>query len=471
MPYESTPKDLSRAYIIGAIYVALIVLLGVMLFKIWPPIPWPDAEARTNGLKQQLIAAAQCSETTPTASPSPSPSATPANNQAAGGTGANNAAGSVAQPAGGTQSTNAAPGQTGGQNSTGAQGNGRASAAPAGNTGGATSSNQPPSGGAAPATSEKPSPSPTPDVSGEIIILPMKLFGGACVQTTFDERLLLLVIVAGMLGAFVHGATSLADYIGNNGFNRSWTWFYVLRPGIGMALALVFYFVIRGGFLSTTGGAHDINPYGIAALAGMVGMFSKQATDKLSEVFSTLFRSAGDAQRKDPLKATTGASLQLDPKSVVAGGEAFTLAVSGTGFVEGAVVNVNDVAQTTKFESATKLTAEIAKETIANPGTLKVAVVNKDQTRIGPVDLTVTSSDGAPPPGGTPPPGATPPPPGTQGGSEGGAVNNPATVDASAVEEPVDGEGGDDDSIDGCDVDMKADTPDEDLPITKGGMR
>ncbi len=32
-------------------------------------------------------------------------------------------------------------------------------------------------------------------------------------MTSFDERLLLLVIIAGMLGSFVHGATSLADYI------------------------------------------------------------------------------------------------------------------------------------------------------------------------------------------------------------------------------------------------------------------
>jgi hypothetical protein len=73
-----------------------------------------------------------------------------------------------------------------------------------------------------------------------------------------------------------------------------------------MALALVFYFVVRGGFLTTSGGAKDINPYGIAALAGLVGMFSKQATDKLSEVFSTLFRAAkgeGDDKRAGSLSA------------------------------------------------------------------------------------------------------------------------------------------------------------------------
>jgi len=211
------------------------------------------------------------------------------------------------------------------------------------------------------------------------------------VPTTFDERLLLLVIIAGMLGAFVHGATSLADYLGNNAFNKNWTWFYLLRPAIGMSLALVFYFAIRGGFLSTTGGAKDINPYGIAALAGMVGMFSKQATDKLSEVFTTLFRSGGDDRREDPLNGSTVA-FQLDPTTVVAGGEEFKLTVTGTGFVNGATINIDDKPQTTTFESATKLSAQIARETIANAGTLKVTVVNPDKTKTGPVDFVVSAA-------------------------------------------------------------------------------
>ena len=287
--------------------------------------------------------------------------------------------------------------------------------------------------------------------------MPIKVFG-YCPKTTFDERLILLVIVAGILGAFVHGATSLADYLGNNNFNSSWTWFYFLRPAIGMSLALVFYFVIRGGFLSTTGGASDINPYGIAALAGLVGMFSKQATDKLSEVFGTLFRSApgqGDAKRQDPLKPPV-ATIKLDPSSVVAGGDAFKLTVSGTGFVQDDTIKVNDVAQATTFESATTLSAQIPKETIANPGTLKVTVVNPDQSIFGSADL-VVSAPGAPGATTTPTDGAPPP--------------SPPLGETPAEETPVAGEEtGDNELIDGCDVDMKADTPDEDLPITKGGV-
>ena len=67
-----------------------------------------------------------------------------------------------------------------------------------------------------------------------------------------------------------------------------------------MALGLLFYFVIRAGFV-TTGQASAVNPFGIAAIAGLAGMFSKQATDKLKELFDQLFASSQDAQRNDKL--------------------------------------------------------------------------------------------------------------------------------------------------------------------------
>ena len=79
-------------------------------------------------------------------------------------------------------------------------------------------------------------------------------------------------------------------------------WYLILRTPIGIALALLFYLVLRGGLiaptLSTTPAdptpkSHAwtlLNPYGLAAIAAMAGMFSKQATDKLSELFDTLFK-------------------------------------------------------------------------------------------------------------------------------------------------------------------------------------
>lgn len=73
---------------------------------------------------------------------------------------------------------------------------------------------------------------------------------------------------------------------------------------MGMALALIFYFVIRGGLLSTGVQPNETSPFGIAAVAGLVGMFSKQTTDKLRELFDNLFKTEkgkGDDIRGDKL--------------------------------------------------------------------------------------------------------------------------------------------------------------------------
>jgi hypothetical protein len=125
-----------------------------------------------------------------------------------------------------------------------------------------------------------------------------------------ETRFILLVIIAAALGSYVHTATSFVSYVGNKRLVMSWAWWYILRPFIGMALALVFYFVVRAGLLSTSTNAEEISVFGIAAVAGMVGMFSKQASDKLEEVFKNLFKTKegeGDDARKDKLEEETSA--------------------------------------------------------------------------------------------------------------------------------------------------------------------
>jgi hypothetical protein len=117
---------------------------------------------------------------------------------------------------------------------------------------------------------------------------------------SFEVRLLAIVAVAAAIGGFVHVATSFATYIGTGKFDSRWLWWYTLRTPIGVALALVVYFAIRGGLLTASAlSSADINPFGIAALSGLVGLFSKQATDKLEETFKTLFRTAADSARGD----------------------------------------------------------------------------------------------------------------------------------------------------------------------------
>jgi hypothetical protein len=146
--------------------------------------------------------------------------------------------------------------------------------------------------------------------------------------------LLLLVLNASAIGSYIHATTSFADFVGNRRFVTSWTWWYLLRFFIGMALAVLLYFALRGGFFTGTATNATINPYGIAALSGLAGLFHKQATDKLREVFGTLFAPAAgkaDAERADDLSNPTPKINDVDPKTVTRG-RTVPLVLTGSGF-------------------------------------------------------------------------------------------------------------------------------------------
>jgi len=121
-----------------------------------------------------------------------------------------------------------------------------------------------------------------------------------------ETNLLVLVLLFGALGSFVHVARSFASFAGNRALMASWFWWYLLQPVAGMALALLFYVAIRGGLFAPGSYSGAVNSYGIAGVSGLTGMFSKQATDKLSELFGAMFPAAADAQRKDKLSPPQG---------------------------------------------------------------------------------------------------------------------------------------------------------------------
>src|SRR5215813_2492016 len=66
----------------------------------------------------------------------------------------------------------------------------------------------------------------------------------------------------------------------------------------------------------------------------------------------------------------------LQPAAVAPGGAAFTLTVTGTGFVAGSTVDWNGSPRTTTFVNGSKLTAAIPAGDIAAPGTATITVVS-----------------------------------------------------------------------------------------------
>lgn len=199
------------------------------------------------------------------------------------------------------------------------------------------------------------------------------VFGGR-LWISHEFRLLILVAVVGCLGSYIHMATSFADYLGNGKLMARWLWWYALRLPIGGALAVVFYMALRGGLLG--GSVKDLNLYGIAALAGLAGMFSRQAADKLREVFETMFRSNVNKERADKLQATSKPHISAVTPVTVAVGSAVSLVVTGDGFVPGAKVRVNGAERIPVSVQANRLEVQLDKNDTARAGKIKLVVQN-----------------------------------------------------------------------------------------------
>jgi len=113
------------------------------------------------------------------------------------------------------------------------------------------------------------------------------------VALTTDQQFFVTAALAGVVGAMLHGLRSLSAYVGERYLFRSWIPYYVLLPLVGALIATIVYLVLRAGLLPGATESSQPNPYGIAAISALVGMFSAQAAEKLKAVFETLFTKAG----------------------------------------------------------------------------------------------------------------------------------------------------------------------------------
>lgn len=140
-------------------------------------------------------------------------------------------------------------------------------------------------------------------------ITPMYLLGWTFLISD-DGRLLLVVALAGALGGLIHVLRSAYWYIGNRELVRSWLAMYILLPFVGSVLSLIFYLVIRGGFFSAQATVQQTSPYGFAAVASLVGMFTPQAVLKLKQVAETVLAKppeGHDAVPQEPATAVKAA--------------------------------------------------------------------------------------------------------------------------------------------------------------------
>lgn len=226
-------------------------------------------------------------------------------------------------------------------------------------------------------------PGSAPAVTGPFASAADSLAALSLAQELRDTRLVLAqgelflaVMLSGALGSYIHGVNSFVSYVGNRRFLASWAPWYFLRPFMGVAMAVVFYVAVRGGVLVLSGGNGQVDPYGMMTVAALAGMFSKQASDKLAEVFDTLFRSRGDDERRDKLQNPVPKLTALDPAKVAAGAGDTTIALRGEGFVPESVVRFAGEDRQPTARTATGLTVQLRASDLAKPGEHAVTVFN-----------------------------------------------------------------------------------------------
>jgi IPT/TIG domain len=199
---------------------------------------------------------------------------------------------------------------------------------------------------------------------------PVRLFGWE-LRPEREARLFMVVALAGTLGGLVYALRSLTWYTGNRNLKYSWLLSYLLQPVVSAALATITYVVARGGLIvvTTQASPDTVNPFGFAAIGGLVGLFSNQAAEWLKRIFEQVFTAA--PKGKDAAVEVTA----FDP---VEGAAGTLVVVQGTGF--------------TGVQTVTFGGVEATGVTQATDTELRVVV--PDGARTGPITVTSPAGTG-----------------------------------------------------------------------------
>ena len=202
-------------------------------------------------------------------------------------------------------------------------------------------------------------------------------------KVTDDQRLIILVLLAGGIGGMVHTLRSYVKFTGSRQLTRSWIWWYVFRPVEGSIVALVFYLVVRAGL--TPDISSDSSAFGVVGLSTLVGMFSQQVVTKLKEIAETIFAKPKTKELPDKLPELVTQPAKIEPKieslspaAITRGSESLTVKITGTGFTRDSIARVDGKERSTEYISETELTITLDPSDVANAGERKIDVWDRD---------------------------------------------------------------------------------------------
>lgn len=187
-----------------------------------------------------------------------------------------------------------------------------------------------------------------------------------------EVRFLGLVAAAGALGACLQAVTSFSGYVGNRKFTTDWALWYVSRPPIGATMAVIFLPLVGAGLIPENGKNIPTFAFSLISLGILVGMFSKNAADKLADVFDALMTSSRDDTRGAKLTVDTPQVLSLTPATVTAGTTALRLQATGSGFSQATVILVNGQPRQTAYQDGRTVHVTLDPSDVATAGTLSI---------------------------------------------------------------------------------------------------
>jgi hypothetical protein len=119
-----------------------------------------------------------------------------------------------------------------------------------------------------------------------------------------EVKLVLIATLFGVMGASVQGVSSLVVWNSRGKLEEGWGSWYLARPLLGSALAVITYLVIRVGLIPSPSGALVINDFGVGAIGALVGLMADEMAQKLRDVFDSLFglRKPDEEKGEDPKK-------------------------------------------------------------------------------------------------------------------------------------------------------------------------
>lgn len=199
--------------------------------------------------------------------------------------------------------------------------------------------------------------------------------------------IMLFIMLCGALGSMVYYASSFVGYVGNRTFRSSWFWFYISRPFVGGALAVIFFFILGSGMIS---GANTTDLMKIGMISALVGLFSDKAVKKLSDILDVLLATKDDRKDKvvetkpraptpTPSSGGTQPKITLITPTSIPPNTDTTVTVNGANFKAGFKVRVDgqDVPPTQPTEQAFNLAIPAAS---AKPPRVVVTVTTDQGT-------------------------------------------------------------------------------------------